>query len=157
MSKVWIVLANAKIATIYSVSERSRHFTLIKTIFHDESALKNSDFITDKPGHYLKNSRELRGSFEKKLNAKDITILRFAKEICDALENGRTAPKPYKAIIIVAEPHFYGLINKQANRYIQEKIKHHLPKDYTHFSSKKLKEELEAVLDHELRLIFLSD
>jgi len=158
MNKIWVVLANARMSTIYSISDKDFHLTLIKTLFHEESTLKNGDFSSDRPGHFLKNTTTgLRGSFEEKNQQKNITIARFARKICDELESGRTAIHSYKAIIIIAEPHFYGLIRTQANRYIQKLIKYHLAKDYTHFSSTKLKKELEDLLAHEVRLFLLEE
>jgi len=157
MNTIWVVLANARMSTIYSISENNFHFTLVKTLFHEESTLKNSDFSTDRPGHFLKNAKELRGSFEEKNQQKNISIDLFSRQICDELESGRTAIHPYKAIIIIAGPHFYGLICHHANRYIKKMIKYHLPKNYTNFSSEKLKKELENLLAHEFRLLLLEE
>ncbi len=156
MNKVWIVIANAENATIYSASERNLKFNLIKKLFHSESKLKNKDLVSDRPGHYSKGySNGMRGSYAEKTDHKLLEIEHFAKEICQTLESGRVV-NGYIGLIIIAEPHFYGLLNKFSNQHIKNKIKHHVPKDYTHYSEKKLKTELEADLAHELRLMLIS-
>ncbi len=155
MNSIWIVIANASISNIYSITEKNRHFTLVKTLFHSESKLKNSDLVSDSPGHFRKGSNGLRGSYSEADDHKSLEIEGFSKQICTELENGRTS-NAYTGLIIIAEPHFYGLIKKNCNHHIQDKIKHHLAKDYTHYSTKKLKAELETLLAHEIRLLLIS-
>lgn len=155
MNKVWIVLANAYNAAIYSASERNLEFGLIKKLLHTESKLKEKDLISDKPGHYIKGHNTIRGSYAETTDHKLLETENFAKEICKELENGRTH-NAYKGLIIVAEPHFYGLLKKAANSHIGNKIKYHVAKDYTHYSEQELKLELEASLAHQLRLMLIS-
>jgi len=155
MKKVWILLANAEKATIYTASERDYHFSLVQKLSHSESRLKSSDLVSDKPGHYQKNESDIRGSFNLAVDHKILEITRFAKEICKVLESGRTS-NAYESIIIIAEPRFYGLINKNATKHVRNLIKYHYPKDYTHYSEHKLKEELQSILAHEMRLLLIS-
>ncbi len=155
MNKVWIVIANARMSTIYSVSPKNHHFNLVKTLFHAEDQhQKNSDLTSDGPGHYQKGRTSLRGSYEE-TNHKELETERFAQHICQELEHGRTT-NAYQSLIVIAEPRFYGHINTHAGRHVQPLIKYHLAKDYTHFSTKKLKEELEKLLAHEIRLLMIS-
>ncbi|MDB6096143.1 MAG: hypothetical protein JWM09_421 [Francisellaceae bacterium] len=152
---VWVLLANASSASFYSVSEKNRHFNLIKKIDHPESKLKERELDTDRPGHFHKAKTTIRGAFEEPLSHKYLQRMDFAKQINLELENGRINSH-YKGIIIIAEPHFYGLINTNAPQEVQSMIKFHLPKDYTHYSEKELITQLEMLLKHELNLIFTS-
>jgi len=156
MNKVWIVIANAESATIYSASEKNLKFDLIKKLSHSESKLKNKDLVSDRPGHYTKGiNNGIRGSYAEKTDHKLLEIENFAKEICETLEAGRVN-NAYIGLVIVAEPHFYGLLNKFSKAHIKNKIKHHVPKDYTYYPEQKLKTALESDLAHELRLMLIS-
>ena len=155
MKRVWILLANAEKATIYTASERDYHFNLVKKLSHAESRLKNSNLVSDAPGRFQKGESEIGSRFEDAVNHKVLEITRFAKEICKTLESGRTS-NAYESIIVIAEPRFFGLINKNATKYVRNLIKYHHPKDYTHYSENKLKEELQSILAHEMRLLLIS-
>jgi protein required for attachment to host cells len=154
MKKLWIVLANSKMTMFYSVSEKDLRFNLVKTLFHPESALKNQDLCSDRPGHYIKGNSQTRGSYADKTEKKEHEIECFSKKICEELERERNT-HAYDGLIIIAEPHFYGLIHSNLNHSTKALLKHHLTKDYTHLTAKKLKETLDEVVAHELRLLML--
>jgi len=152
MKKIYIVLANSISASFYVVSNKERHFNLVKKLNHPEGLLKESELNSDKAGHYQKGGNERGGSLAEPTSHKELAKEHFAKSICEELEKDRVA-NAFDNIIIVAEPHFFGLINKEASKQIQKLIRFHLPKDYTHYSEKDLKIQLEEVLQHEINLI----
>ncbi len=48
----------------------------------------------------------------------------------------------YVNLIIISEPHFYGLINTHTSSHVKNPIKLHHLKDYSHLSEQELKLEL---------------
>lgn len=131
------------------VSERNRDFDLIARYLHEEGRLKNSDLVSDKPGHYEKGSPAHRGSYSEEYDHKEKEVEHFVKELCAELDKGRIA-KSYTSLIVVAEPHFFGLINKHLGREAKKLLTHHLLKDYSHYSEKELKVHLKTLLKHEI-------
>ena len=154
MKHVYVILANSTLANFYSVSEEKFHFELIKRIHHSESRLKEQALDADRPGHYQKGLHGSKGAYTKPTSHKDLEVEGFAKEICQELEKERIA-QAYNGIIIVADPHFYGLINANVTDGVRRMIKFHLLKDYVHYSEKELMLELKEVLAHELRNILI--
>lgn len=153
-TKIWILLANATKANIFEISEPHRQFHLLQKLSHETSRLKNIDLKSDKPGHYHKSSDSLKGSYEAKTDPKAIEIQHFAKIISDVLEKERKqTPPAYQSLIVIAEPHFYGILNQQFPTHVRHLVKYHLPKDYTHYSEKKLTKALESTLAHEINLL----
>lgn len=142
--KIWILLANSTQASFYSVSEKN-HFNLIKRLKHSESKLHNHDLVSDADGRFNK------GNFES-ADPKTVEIHHFIQEICRELESARIHNE-FTDLIVIAEPHFYGNLFKNADQKIQKLIKYHHPKDYMHYSETTLVSELEKLLAHELRLI----
>jgi len=155
MKHAWVILTNSIMANFYSVSEENFQFDLIKRIFHPESRMKEAELVSDRPGHYKKTLNKIKGSYVEPTSHKDLEVEHFVKEICRELESGRIS-NAYNGIILVAEPHFYGLINKYSTPHVKKLIKFHISKDYTHYSEKDLKSKLKNLLSHELRLILIS-
>ena len=149
MKKVWIVLANSCGASIYVASEKDRDLNLITRYSHEEGRLKNIDLVSDRPGHFEKGSDTHRGSYASDTDPKHKKIEQFAKELCQELEISRIS-KAYTSLIIVAEPHFFGLMNKQASHEVKKLLTHHLLKDYSHYSEKELKLHLKTLLKYEI-------
>ena len=157
MKSIWVIVANAKNAYFYCVSERDMRFNLIKKLTHVESQLKIADLISDRQGHYAKGyGNKLRGSYSQMTNPKLSEIKNFVKEICQFLENGRIE-NCYAGIFIIANSHFYGLIKQLSNKNLIKYIKYYLDKDYANFDPKLLKPILKDSLYHELKLVFIGD
>lgn len=157
MKSIWVIVANAKSAYFYCVSERDMQFNLIKKLTHIESQLKVVDLISDRQGHYAKGyGNKLRGSYSQMTNPKLSEIKNFVKEICQFLENGRIE-NCYASLFIVANPHFYGLIKQLSNKNLIKYIKYYLDKDYANFDPKLLQPILKDSLYHELKLVFIGD
>lgn len=156
MKSIWIIVANAKNAYFYSVYEKNMRFNLIKKLTHIKSQSKKIDLTSDRQGHYAKGyGNKLRGSYTPTNDPKLLEIKHFAKEVCEFLENGRVYNR-YVGIIIVADPHFYGLIKQLSNKHVTKYIKYHLGKDYANEESKLVKSKLQNILSQELRLMFIS-
>jgi protein required for attachment to host cells len=155
MKRVYVVLANSTSANFYMISEKKFSLELIKRIHHSESRLKERALDADRPGNYQKGFYGGRGVYAEPKSHKDLEVEGFAKEICKELERERIEGN-YIGIIIVANPHFYGLINTNATRGVREMIKFHLLKDYVHYSEKKLTLNLKETLAHEIRNILIA-
>ena len=143
--KIWILLANSTQASFYSVSEKNHNLNLLKQLKHSESKLHNHDLVSDANGRFNK------GHFESP-DPKTAEVNHFTQEICHELESARTRNE-CTDLIVIADPHFYGALFKNANPKIQKLIKYHHPQDYTHYSETNLIPELEKLLAHEIRLI----
>ena len=160
MKNVWVIVANAENANIYSISDKKMQFKLIKRLTHIESKLKKTNLVSDRPGHYAKGyGNKLRGSYSRTTDPKLVEIEHFVHEICQFLEKGRVE-NLYVGLIIVANPHLYGLIKQFSNRHLVKYIKDHVAKEYTREytgeQDKILQYKLKTDLSHKLNLIFIS-
>ena len=70
------------------------------------------------------------GAFNEPIDPKDYEQERFAIELAKELDAGRTA-NSYKNLIIVASPHFHGMLNKHMNEHVAGMVSKHIEKDYT--------------------------
>lgn len=127
MSHVWILVGDASEARIFSY-EAGGSLSLIDQLTHPESRLKGSDVASDRPGHYQSKGTG-HGAFTAGSDPKEYEVERFAHQLATYLDDGRRHNK-YDSLILVAAPHFYGLLNKSLNKHVKEMVSQAIEKDY---------------------------
>jgi protein required for attachment to host cells len=134
MANTWLIVANASQATLYETESKPKTLKLLKEFLHPASRAKGSELASDRPGHFQAEARGMEGtthgSFNEPIDPKSYEQERFAIELAGELEAGRTA-NSYKNLIIVASPHFHGLLNKHLNEHVAGMVSRHVEKDYT--------------------------
>jgi len=134
MANTWLIVANASQATLYETESKPKTLKLLKEYLHPASRAKGSELASDRPGHFQAEARGMEGtthgSFNEPIDPKSYEQERFAIELAGELEAGRTA-NSYKNLIIVASPHFHGLLNKHLNQHVAGMVSRHVEKDYT--------------------------
>lgn len=134
MSNSWVLVANASEASLYlSHNLRKNHIKLLKKFEHPESRQKDHDLVSDAPGRY-KSDRQIGSAYEK-TEPKMIEADNFARTLAHMI-NQSYNESTFDELLIVASPHFYGLLNKHINAHIPQV--EHLAKDYTKCDIKEL-------------------
>lgn len=142
---IWFVAANTNSCRIFVLNKKDKTLTLVDDLLHPESKLKSSDITSDRPGHYATFSGG-RGAYVQREDPKEIEIDVFAREIAKALDQGRRKEE-YQHLILAAQPHMNGLIQKHLDVHVKECITHYLNKDYTHLKNHELFDVLQRDLD----------
>lgn len=144
MYTTWVLVANAGEARLFGAENINQSLHCLKEFNHPESREKSSDLTSDRPGHYQSKGTG-HGSFAEHTDPKDYEAERFASELADVLEKGRTANE-YKKLVLVAAPHFHGLLNTHMNEHTRELVVNNIQKDFTaietHELPKRLKESI---------------
>ena len=134
MDTTWLIVANASQATLYETETPPKTLRLIKEFLHPASRSKGSELASDRAGHFKAEARGMEGTthgaFNEPIDPKDYEQERFAIELAKELDAGRTT-NSYNNLIIVASPHFHGLLNKHMNEHVAELVSRHIEKDYT--------------------------
>lgn len=136
----WVVVADSVSARIYLQNPKKRHdpFILLHELEHLDSKKRDHDLVSDKPGRYKESATAGHGTFVPHADPKDVEIDKFAREVAHLLEEGRVTNK-YHEIIIFAEPHFYGLLNKHVSKQVKELFKKVIQKDYIHLNEPEIR------------------
>jgi len=141
MPNTWLVVANASQATIYQTEQRPKTLTMVKEFLHPPSREKGEQLASDRPGHFQGEAVGMEGTthgaFNEPTDPKAYEHERFATELAKELDAGRTA-NSYKNLIIIASPHFHGLLNKSMNSHVAAMVGQHIQKDYTTLEPKEL-------------------
>lgn len=134
---LWVVAANSNHCRIYKYDKNQAKLDLLNEINHPEIKQKTSDSITtDKPGHYQTNE-SARGAYSPHMDAKEVLVDRFSKEIADTLDKGRK-DSSYEQLIIITPPHMNGLLLK------------HLDKNAKNLVINNIQKNIDNLVEHDL-------
>lgn len=147
MKTTWILIANSSEARLFKAEKSHHNMQLIKQFSHPESRDKIVNLVADVPGRYRKNGNAPKSTFEEASNPKKVEAERFAHELANELNKGRTN-NLYTNIILIAPSHFQGLLNKYCNIHVHHLIQEAIDKDYT----KVKQHQLDKFLDGKIRL-----
>ena len=144
MARTWILVANASQAHVYQNDGPNKGLTRIKTLEHAPSREKGTDLTTDRPGQQ-QGPNSGRGSFIGGKLPKEVEAERFALQVARHLDQGRTQ-NAYQRLILVASPHFMGLINQHLDPHVRQLVSDSIEKDYTKIKEKELAGHLEGCI-----------
>lgn len=139
MSQTWVLVADACDARIFSY-EKGGELALIEELSHPESRLKGAAVASDRPGHYQSKGTG-HGAFVAGSDPKEYEGERFAHQLAEYLDEGRRHNK-YADLILVAAPHFHGVLNKSLNKHVKEMVTQAIEKDYAKVKEHDLAERL---------------
>jgi len=145
MSKTWIVVADEAKARILSTNKSTEPLIEIHSISSFESQSREQDLVTDKPGRNNSGSAERKHAMNEKTTHKEQYALLFAKKLSDLLEENQLS-KTYANLIIVAAPHFLGLLRKELSKGVNELVSLEIDKDLTMMESQDIREHLPQYL-----------
>jgi protein required for attachment to host cells len=128
MGNTWVLVANASEAQLYATVKLGAEMTRLRSFSHPESRGKGSELASDKPGK-VQSTRGGHGMGDSTA-PKDYEAERFAKELAQALDVGRAANE-FKHLVLVATPHFHGLLNSQLEDKTRALVVTDINKDLT--------------------------
>ena|SRR5579862_223702 len=138
---ILVVTVNSNACRIFHYDKHPAQLTLINEMNHPASKLKNGDLTSDRAGHYQVTSTAGRGSYSPHMDAKDVEIDNFSREIAKLLDKERSQ-KEYEKLILIAPAHMFGLLNQHLNKHVKELIINHIQKDLQHLKTHELLEFL---------------
>lgn len=147
MENTWVLVANGSEARVFNLTKRSEGLKLVSEHLHPASRMKGDQLASDRPGTYMGDSNSMgSGSgYEEATSPKDYEIDRFAHELADILNSGRTA-NSYARLAVVAPSAFRGLLNKHMHDQVKKLIAYQIDKDYTKVNERDLLAQLEPHL-----------
>ena len=129
MTNTWVLVANASEARLFNLLKSD--LERVNSFSHEQSRMKGEELASDRPGAYQSDvNREGHGSYAEPTDPKEYEKDRFARELADVLNKARSENR-FNELVIVASPHFHGLINQHLDDESRHKVGHHIEKDYT--------------------------
>ena len=151
MDNTWVLVANASEAQLYATDHVGGEMTCLQKFSHSESRAKGATLASDRPGH-SKSKGAGHGAMGDPADPKDYEADRFAAELASKLNAGRTA-NAYRRLVVVAGPHFHGLLSSHLDKHTHELIENFIHKDFTDCTEHELPVRLkENIPRHDLPL-----
>lgn len=147
-----IVNTNSNTCHIYSYSldDKIAKLALLKEIIHPQSRLKNSELTADKPGHY-QAGESARSAYSPHMDAKQVEVDKFARDIAVALNHERNT-NGFDKLIIISPPHMQGVLALHLDKQVAHLITQLIHKDLQHYSERELLDFLKNECPHQLCL-----
>ncbi len=145
MSKIWVVVADEAKARILSTSKSTDPLIEIQSLSSSEAYDREQDLVSDKPGRGSNGSGQGKHAMDEKMTHKEQYAVRFAKELADLLEKNQQK-KTYMNLIVVAAPHFLGLLRKELGKGVTELVSLEIDKDLTMMEPQAIREHLPQYL-----------
>lgn len=137
-----VVNTNTNTCRIYHYVKHPAQLTLIKEIKHPENKLRSGEITSDRPGHY-KAGNAAHGAYSPHMEAKEVEIDNFSREIANELDKERMK-KEYEEAIIIAPPHMNGLLFQHVNKHVKDLVINNIEKDLIHLTDHELLKYLQA-------------
>ena len=140
----WVLVANASEARIFGTDRIGEAMECMKEFSHPESRGKGSELASDRPGHYQSKGTG-HGAFVEPSDPKEYEADRFASELAKELDKGRN-DNAYRKLVVVAAPHFYGLLNNHMNKHTRAMVVNDIQKDLTDCEPRELPTRLKEYI-----------
>jgi protein required for attachment to host cells len=169
----WILVADASRARVFSVdakpangkrggdnSSGGKHgsdkrggdsvspWVLEKELEHPESRAKVTDLVTGQPGRTQQSGNPAqRSSMSERTDPKEVEAEVFARQLAEFLHQAHNHNR-FERLVLVAPPHFLGLLRASIDAQVAKLICLSLDKDYTHPPVRDLMRHID--LNHEV-------
>lgn len=140
----WVLIAGSSRGLLYSVPENGKRWTLVKEYSHPASRISEGGLTTDQPGR-SQAPNGARSALQSKTSPKEVEFEHFAHELAEVLHDGH-GQQSYSRILLVAPPHFLGLLRKTINDTVSKLIVATVDKDYLHLTKKAMHQHLQPLL-----------
>lgn len=152
MQNSWVLVANGSQARLFNLDGPKKSITLIKEYAHPESRMKTDKLSSDRSGHYMSGGSlggsggsQGYGSFQEATDPKTYELERFAMELTKTLDEGRAANK-FDKVVLVASPHFLGLLKQNMSEQLGKAVSHTIQKDYTAVNERDMLDQLRSYI-----------
>lgn len=131
-ARTWVVAAEAGRARIFIQERPGAGLEELEDLLNPAARTPERGLISDDHGRTFDSRGAGRHAKEPRVSAKKQEESEFAREICRHIEQGRTAEK-YDRLVLVAAPEFLGLLRQhlttEAARRVTREIHKNLVRD----------------------------
>ena len=122
MPVTWILAADSARARLFVLDHDEAEAREMADFLHPAGRQKGSELLADAPGRYFKRGRRDRASTnEPHTPPEQVEEERFARELADELERGRTGNR-YGRLCLIAPPRFLGRLRNALSKEVKKLV-----------------------------------
>ena len=142
----WILICDASRARLYERGQTDRPWTLVRSLEHPESRLQDTKLVDGERGRQQQSfGHGSRSAMEPTTMPKEVEHEAFATELARLLEHDYDV-NSYAELVLVAPPHFLGLLRKAIGAKLSKRVLASFDKDYSLLPLHELQPLLEQLL-----------
>jgi protein required for attachment to host cells len=129
---VWILISSSTKANLFSTDSREGDWSLVEEFDHPEGREMSRDIRPSSPPGRMQQSKGPGGrrtALEPHTSVKEAEAERFAKTLAVFLDEA-TAKHGFDDLVLVAPPHFMGLLHGALGRQTAKHLRATVEKDY---------------------------
>ena len=134
--KLWILVANASRARLFSADATGDDWNLIDEFFHEESRAHAGDLTEQRDNPNAGSLHKPQPEYEPQAR-KQIEFARFARELCHRLDRG-VDNHAFEQLVIAAPPNFLGTLRNGLSTRVQSRVVLDLNSDFTNLPEREL-------------------
>ncbi|MEK6579514.1 MAG: host attachment protein [Bdellovibrionota bacterium] len=135
----WYLVANRVDAVIYRDRPKGRRFQFVERFTNPSSKLMEADLDSDRAGSGMSSNRGgvIRHALDRRFTRHEKTAATFAKKVAETI-NLASSEQRFHDLVVVAEPHFLGLLRSSFSAPVRRKIYRDIPREFAQGSDLKL-------------------
>lgn len=134
--RTWIVVCDAARARVFESRGNLQHLALVAQLEHPQSRRKEEALGMVRRGS-VTTGTGIHGGLPEQTSPKEHEAEQFARILADRM-NHAVADQTCQRLVLVAPPHFLGLLRKQLNSAAQACLHRTIDKDYTQLALQEL-------------------
>jgi protein required for attachment to host cells len=145
MKKIWIIIADAGRARIFSKLEGIADLSLVREIDNPDGRAHNVDLVTDQRGKCEKGGSGVMSALEMRTEPHEQKVREFAHQL-NAILHAAALHEDYQLLAVIAPAHFLGLLRAGMNPLPQHRLALCMAKDLSHLTQAELQSYLHEAL-----------
>lgn len=147
MAKIWILVADSAHARVFLRGKRWDQLEQLEEYEHPQGRAHEGDLVSDEGAAVIQRSGQgQRRDSQPEVSATEHEAQVFAHELTDRLRQARVGHK-MDSLVLVAAPHFLGLLRKTLDDQTRKCVLHEIDKDLTQHDTQKVGELLGKYLN----------
>jgi len=127
----WILVGDASRARLFSSNGAKGPWTLVRSLDHPQSRLQDSDLAGRQRGRMQQSAGAgNRSAMEPATMPKEVEREAFSTELAHLLDHQYDV-NSYGDLVLIAPPHFLGLLRKTLSGKLRKRVTAELDKDYS--------------------------
>lgn len=141
MKRVWVVVASSTVARLFAAEAAAGPLEELEEMVHPEGRLHEQQLVSDLPGRTFDSTGAGRHAKEAGVAPKEQEAVKFAIQVAERLEAGRTEGR-FDALVIVAAPHFLGQLRGRLSPPTRDRVILELDQNLVHLGAREIREHL---------------
>lgn len=130
MPTTWVLVADAAKARLFEIAAKGAQMTEIDCFANPDGRAHPCDLTTERRPMVDESAASVRHALEPHTSLREKSAERFARALRDVLENGRALGR-YQRIVLVAPPHFLGVLRSGLGDHLCEWVTAEIRRDLT--------------------------